>query len=70
MTTRQCSCGREYTAAEWDALPSLAPQYYPDETGQWWRMVMRNCAACHSTRADEPVAVDASEVPELDRRAA
>jgi hypothetical protein len=44
---KACSCGEQYTTAEWLLLPLLGPM--EDGDGGW--LVLRNCAQCDSTIA-------------------
>lgn len=45
---KQCSCGREFTQAEWESLPVLGHTLTDDADG-WYDLELRNCPSCHST---------------------
>lgn len=45
VIVRRCSCGAEYTAAEWEALERTEDASYP-----WGEVLeLRHCAVCTST---------------------
>lgn len=58
MILKRCSCGREFTSEQWDALPSKGPPMKTEDDEHFYETECKDCPSCKSTMAIETVTGD------------